>query len=999
MFASFLYVWAAWLAVVTPTHWVRWPLMVLSILGAILVSIDQLNIASQHRTTPLFGPKFGMLTYQLIIFALYLCVFVAGSFGVLTSNLEQCAYAYSDAMVKVVQGGILAMIRNREGAIEIHRWWMASTSMQRDLQELLDKANVPIFSMDLDGKITQWNSSMSKLTGFKTDSVQCKHLVDLVSADCKESILAELKACVDASSAHADANLVEVAIPTEKTSDQNQPQIRVLAMTFVRMNGKTSALEGITAIGQDLSDLANMKVVQERKAALMAMLSHEIRSPLHGMMGLTDAMLQMPSSQPLQRQLGMVKGCSARLLDLVTNIMSVAQAEKMKAENVEQRRPDTPVDFGAIVDEACTMIGNSIDKTNKPLLKPGVRLENKLAGSKVPLVRGDQYKCTQMVYNFLTNACKFTQKGCVSVQARHLPEEKLLEIDVSDTGKGISEEGAKRIFEPFQQENEGDTRSFQGIGLGLSVCKSIAELHEGTLRVKSKLGHGSTFTISLPCEGDLGEGVLVDKEHGNCGQSDSTDHIQDMAHSKLVEPEWRRTTSHDDPPMMHRMTTEKMFGGTPLILSVDDDEVNQEVIKSSLSDFCEVIVAMSGPEALQCLRKLAEDGGRTPDLVLLDIQMPGMTGFEVCETIRTTFAYKASKLPVTMVSAKAPSEDAAIKAFDCGSTDYICKPFNREILKCKVRVALNMKAAGCPTSSAGIVAKEARQYMQAKERETADALARARQAEKERDEAKSRTVAEGQIVQDLRQELQQMKQQLLEKDQAQRALKERLVIQRDDGASKLKPPDGQIIQDLRQELQQMKQQLLEKDQAHQALKATHLQLLRGEVAETKLLTRRDGTTQLKSLQDEGSQTLCNKVHVPTPPPGPPIGRPGGQRHIIRQLHGQLVTAKTAIKLLASRLKHCSSSSKECWQLLQENSTALEESDDSCELPQNCQSLIDRLEDFRNVVKMVMSELRVVEESGSTRNLSGIETLVERLSTPVEPAEGRSMASADMILGA
>eukprot|EP00930_Biecheleria_cincta_P030167 TRINITY_DN2091_c0_g1_i1.p1 TRINITY_DN2091_c0_g1~~TRINITY_DN2091_c0_g1_i1.p1 ORF type:complete len:995 (+),score=204.87 TRINITY_DN2091_c0_g1_i1:3-2987(+) len=994
MFASFLYVWAAWLAVVTPTHWVRWPLMVLSILGAILVSIDQLNIASQHRTTPLFGPKFGMLTYQLIIFALYLCVFVAGSFGVLTSNLEQCAYAYSDAMVKVVQGGILAMIRNREGAIEIHRWWMASTSMQRDLQELLDKANVPIFSMDLDGKITQWNSSMSKLTGFKTDSVQCKHLVDLVSADCKESILAELKACVDASSAHADANLVEVAIPTEKTSDQNQPQIRVLAMTFVRMNGKTSALEGITAIGQDLSDLANMKVVQERKAALMAMLSHEIRSPLHGMMGLTDAMLQMPSSQPLQRQLGMVKGCSARLLDLVTNIMSVAQAEKMKAENVEQRRPDTPVDFGAIVDEACTMIGNSIDKTNKPLLKPGVRLENKLAGSKVPLVRGDQYKCTQMVYNFLTNACKFTQKGCVSVQARHLPEEKLLEIDVSDTGKGISEEGQKKIFQPFSQENEGDTRSFQGIGLGLSVCKSIAELHEGTLKVKSTLGHGSTFTISLPCEGDLGEGVLVDKEHGNCGQSGSTDHVQDMKHPKPNETEWRRTVTPDEPPMMPRIVTEKMFEGTPLILSVDDDEVNQEIIVSALGDFCEVMIAMNGPEALACLRKLAEKGGRIPDLVLLDIQMPGMSGFEVCETIRTTFAYKASKLPVTMVSAKAPAEEAALKAFDCGSTDYISKPFTRDMLKCKVRAALNMKAVGCPVSSAGIVAKEARQHVQAREREAVAALAKARRAEKERDQAKELMVAEGRINQDLRQELQKMKQQLLEKDQAQQALKKSLVTQSDD-ALQLKPMEGQIIQELRQELQKMTWQLHEKDKA---LKATQLKPLQGEGAETRLLTHRDDATKPKALQDEAIQTLCNKIHIPIPPPGPPIGRPGGQRHIIRQLHRQMASAKTAINLLASRLRHCISCSKECWQLLQENSHPLEgECDDPSELPQDCQALIERLEDFRNVVKIVISELQGVEQSGT--NLSSIETLVERLSTPVDIPRGRSVASADMILGA
>eukprot|EP00930_Biecheleria_cincta_P019766 TRINITY_DN15012_c0_g1_i8.p1 TRINITY_DN15012_c0_g1~~TRINITY_DN15012_c0_g1_i8.p1 ORF type:complete len:1104 (-),score=197.92 TRINITY_DN15012_c0_g1_i8:553-3864(-) len=863
--AAFLYVWASWLMEVTPSHLVRWPMMVLSMSGAVFVSIDQVYLASKHREAPLFGIKSGMLAYQLLSFIVYACVFVCGRFGVLPSGSEQFFYAYCDSTVKVLQGAILAMIRNREGAAEIHRWWLASTNMHKDVQQLLETAQVPIFSLDLRGMVTQWNSSMTKLTGLQSEKVQGQCLLDIVSADCKGMIKEQLHACTT----QADATLVEVAIPTSKASKGILPDLRILAMTFVPKNNKSGMIEGVTAIGQDLSDLADMKVTQERKNALMAMLSHEIRSPLHGMMGLTDAMLQMPSSQPLQRQLGMVKGCAARLLDLVTNVMDVAQNEKMKLEGVEQPKPDARVDFGAIIDEACTMIGNSVDKTNKPLLKSGVCLENKLAGSSVPLIRGDHYKCTQMIYNFLTNACKFTQQGSISLGARHLPEKKLLEIHISDTGKGISEEGQKRIFKPFEQENRGDTRSFQGIGLGLSVCKGIAELHQGTIRVESRLGHGSTFTISLPCEENLGQGAIIGKEHGVYGNH--TQASQAPTSSLRPEPESSVPVKKPEkhymekrekldaavyrfaPPAVTRTDTKGsglsvQFEGTPLILSVDDDEVNQEVIKNTLGDFCEVQIAMDGPEALDILRRLSEQEDRIPDLVLLDIQMPGMTGFEVCETIRTQFAYKRNKLPVTMVSAKAPSHDAALKAFDCGSTDYISKPFNREILKCKVKAALDMKASVGPTGSVGVVAKEALQRIHAKERETANAVARAKLLEKMRDQVQEKLTAKEQLVQELNQNLQLLEKKLQEQEQAQQTLKERPAAER-----------------------------------------TH-------------------ATQLSTLQGVELPVVDFKL---------PASSHGQHLRIIKQLTGKVVSAKGAINLLSSRLRLCRSSSKQCYQLLQD----------------------------------------------------------------------------------
>eukprot|EP00928_Gymnodinium_smaydae_P007811 TRINITY_DN12796_c0_g3_i1.p1 TRINITY_DN12796_c0_g3~~TRINITY_DN12796_c0_g3_i1.p1 ORF type:complete len:613 (+),score=95.71 TRINITY_DN12796_c0_g3_i1:157-1839(+) len=340
------------------------------------------------------------------------------------------------------------------------------------------------------------------------------------------------------------------------------------------------------------------------------------------------------------------------------------------------------------------MIGNSVDKTNKPLLKPGTRLMNSGVGTEVPLVRGDAHKCTQLIYNLLTNACKFTERGSITVSFRHLPPEKRLEVDVTDTGKGISEAGQKRIFQPFEQEMRGDCRSFQGIGLGLAVCKEIAELHQGSLKVKSVVGQGSTFTLSLPCDGELGFVKVL-------GESAGKDGTQDAASVSKCTPVIRKEERSADEVQSHIEALE--FKTKPVVLSVDDDEVNQEVIKNALRDICEVKCAMSGAETLEFFDISVKTKTPFPALVLLDIQMPGMTGFEVCAKIRATYEKSLSKLPVTMVSAKSPSDTAALDSFDSGCTDFVPKPFNTHLLRKKVIAALKMRESGVhPSCVSGI---------------------------------------------------------------------------------------------------------------------------------------------------------------------------------------------------------------------------------------------------------------------------------------------------------
>eukprot|EP00928_Gymnodinium_smaydae_P054640 TRINITY_DN3837_c0_g1_i3.p1 TRINITY_DN3837_c0_g1~~TRINITY_DN3837_c0_g1_i3.p1 ORF type:complete len:702 (+),score=108.62 TRINITY_DN3837_c0_g1_i3:120-2108(+) len=452
------------------------------------------------------------------------------------------------------------------------------------------------------------------------------------------------------------------------------------------------------------------------------------------MMGLTCSLLENPESKPVHRQLGMVKGCTARLLDLVTNIMDLAQNEKKKMSGLTEERPTSEVDLPSIVEEAMVMIGNAVDKANRPLLKPGVRLVNDSIGTKVPLVRGDAYKCTQLLYNLMTNAAKFTDRGSISISFRHVPDARKLEIDVKDTGKGISEAGIKRIFLPFEQENSGDCRSYQGIGLGLAVCKQIAELHEGSLSVKSVLGQGSTFTLSLPCDGD--RGAVEVKGEGVGKGSDAETKAQS---EQVMKPGADVCSPLQSESALGSGFVSKSGSATkPLILSVDDDEVNQEVVKNALSEAFEVVCTMSGHETLAYLDKRVKSEQSFPELILLDIQMPGMTGFEVCERLRRHYGAEGASLPVMMLSAKAPVEQTAIQSFESGATDFVAKPFHPVLLRKKILTVLDLKVSGVRLAGAGVAASEACQRVRQYEMEATKAKEHAADLEAKLNETEAR---------------------------------------------------------------------------------------------------------------------------------------------------------------------------------------------------------------------------------------------------------------------
>jgi len=718
MAAAMLYCWCSWASQVTTNSPMRAALLFSSIVGPVFVGIDQVKLALEHRQDQLFSWKMGVVCYQITVMTAYGVVFFVARAGLLNSTAEQLVYCYADSSICILQGALLSAIRNREALLQTHRWYVAAESAKEDLENLMHRASVPVFALDVDGTITAWNSSLEILTGQQKESVIGRPLKDLICVESQENldvaISTAIKACTEAeevtpavkvgmvvANSKVVSTVAELAIPLRQALP-NGVASRRLAMNFVPHQTDDGALAGVMAIGQDLSEIAELKIIQERKSALMALLSHELRSPLHGVLGLTQSLLSSPAGKTMSKQLGMISGCAARLLDLVANIMDLAQTEKQRRENGGQApMPESPVDFGAIAEEVASMTMRAVDKANRPLVKPSVRLVNNLAGHRIPIIKGDMHKCTQLMYNLVTNACKFTDRGSVSFNFRFVKEEQRLEIDVTDTGRGISEVGQKRIFQAFEQESSGDTRSFQGIGLGLAVCTEICELHRGQLRVSSHLGQGSTFTISLPCDESLGYGE---------------------PHAENLSEDLNRLMTADSPPQRSKTqpwrdpdTLELVAGDNgekPLILSVDDDDVNQEVVRSALSPMCEVFCAMDGMQALSFLREQASAKKKMPDVVLLDIQMPGMDGFEVCQEIRKGFEAAHANLPVVMVSAKAPMDQTAIRGYISGATDFVPKPFNPEVIKHKVQVILSIHRRASLGCSMSIIMKEADERVQ-----------------------------------------------------------------------------------------------------------------------------------------------------------------------------------------------------------------------------------------------------------------------------------------------
>ncbi|MDO3408187.1 ATP-binding protein [Saccharibacillus sp. CPCC 101409] len=397
------------------------------------------------------------------------------------------------------------------------------------------------------------------------------------------------------------------------------------------------------------------------KDDFLANTSHELRTPLHGMINIADGVLRGEGNALTERSrkdLLLLTQVGRRMALLLGDLLDVSQ---LRENRLILRREPVKVQSTA---------AGVLDMLRYTSAGKALTLEQNIPAD-FPAVQADEKRLTQILFNLVHNAIKFTTSGRVAVDARLIGGRA--EIRVSDTGAGIGSEERARIFAPYEQGDPLLAAAGGGIGLGLSISRSLAELHGGELGVESVPGEGSVFFFSLPlAESSAAEEALPDFGGEPPGEAGGIGHtvIQD---SRPGGP--NAASAQPDVPR----------GELPNILAVDDDPVNLRVLRGILpQDRYRMTAVLSGAEALEKL------GGGPWDLVIADVMMPQMSGYELAARIRER--YSRAELPILLLTARGRPEDI-YSGFAAGASDYIVKPVDSLELTHRVKALTDLKRA------------------------------------------------------------------------------------------------------------------------------------------------------------------------------------------------------------------------------------------------------------------------------------------------------------------
>lgn len=408
-------------------------------------------------------------------------------------------------------------------------------------------------------------------------------------------------------------------------------------------------------------------ILDKMKDEFLSNTSHELRTPLNGIIGITESLIEGSMgtlTQGVSKNLGFIISSAKRLSSLVNDILDFSLMKNRKFKLSPMTLAIQPS-----VEIVITLLAHAAKQK-------GIILESEIPDN-TPLVFGDENKIQQILFNLIGNALKFTESGSIRIKAKPVNNGYLefLEISVIDTGIGLSKEDQGKIFAPFAQADSSISRNFGGVGLGLSITKNLVELHTGILSVESELGRGSIFRFTLPIasgqtnfqQNELEEVTTsshwrLDDHRGNF--------IVEQGYIERVE-----VTSNLSKDLNRNLT----------ILAVDDDPINLEVLKVQLigSGF-NVIPVLDGPNAISFANEVK------PDLILLDIMMPKMSGYQVCKILREK--YSMYEMPILMLTAKNRIEDV-LSGLEAGANDYLGKPFDKRELLARVNTLILLKSA------------------------------------------------------------------------------------------------------------------------------------------------------------------------------------------------------------------------------------------------------------------------------------------------------------------
>ena len=362
------------------------------------------------------------------------------------------------------------------------------------------------------------------------------------------------------------------------------------------------------------------------KQQFLSNMSHEIRTPMNAIIGFTKVLLKTELSSKQKEYLTAIKMSGDALIVLINDILDLAKVDAGKM-TFEQ----TPFKMGLSISAMLHMFEPKIQEKNLKLVKD--------YDNRIPeVLLGDPVRLHQIILNLVSNAVKFTEEGTITVSVHLLDEDEekvTVEFAVTDTGIGIAENKIEKIFENFQQASSRTSRLYGGTGLGLSIVKQLVEPQGGSIQVKSKIDEGSVFSFTLDFQ--------KTNMRGRSGRSEIV--RLDMAIKNIR------------------------------VLVVEDIALNQLLMKTLLDDFgFEQDLAANGKIAIEKLKT------KPYDIILMDLQMPEMNGFEATEYIRKTMN---SNIPIVALTADVTTVDLA-KCKAVGMNDYIAKPVDEKLLYSKI---------------------------------------------------------------------------------------------------------------------------------------------------------------------------------------------------------------------------------------------------------------------------------------------------------------------------
>jgi len=449
---------------------------------------------------------------------------------------------------------------------------------------------------------------------------------------------------------------------------------------------KNRQLENQTSLLKEKSE--KLKELSEIKSRFFANISHEFRTPLSLIMGLLEEMLSGNRDKEEERKLTLMLRNSQRLLGLINQLLELSKFEsgKIKLQAFQQQ----------IIPFLKGIVGLFDPVTSKNELDLTFRTDFEEEEENISLYF-DSEKLEEVIFNLLSNAVKFTPPGGkITITAARNPfietnfPSGSLDISISDTGLGIPRDQLPHVFDRFYQSDRTYEHHRKGTGIGLAIAKELVELHHGEIKARSNKGEGTEFIIRLPMgDAHLKPGEIVEHLEKPYKHKDLKE-ILDlfMREKEPGVPADAESNLLPDIISSEKTMTEKDIEIEPdayeknIILVVEDSVDVQRYIRRALKPFYEVVDAMEGQEGIQKAQEII------PDLIISDIMMPGIDGYELCRILKND--RETSHIPIILLTAKA-AEENILMGLEVGADDYITKPFNTKILCARIKNLIDLR--------------------------------------------------------------------------------------------------------------------------------------------------------------------------------------------------------------------------------------------------------------------------------------------------------------------